>query len=263
MSKEIRQMIDKVRHFQLVSEAEEKLSDEDMRNVEAQADSLISDAKEELGIYQKLIDMFKKEDINDPKVKQTLDNLQARVDALPSEKNRTEWINSLIRDYKMSLRYKAAYDSAEKEREEKLKTATITKENIIDIFITALEGGSNYWMEFIKIPKEIKHMVDSGTPFSEACGEYVLSGNDLFLYDPVDIEDYTKSEDVFDYGDIEHDINGPEPSGVINMDSLLDAIRIVKNKYPNVYENIILEDYDANDADIFLQIAAFGEIVYG
>ena len=46
------------------------------------------------------------------------------------------------------------------------------------------------------------------------------------------------------------------------MDKLLDAINIIKNKYPDNYSNIINENDDADDADIFLQIATMGKIVF-
>jgi hypothetical protein len=47
------------------------------------------------------------------------------------------------------------------------------------------------------------------------------------------------------------------------MDKLLDAINLVKKDYPEVYENIVLEEYDAEDADIFLQLAVMGNVVFG
>jgi hypothetical protein len=47
------------------------------------------------------------------------------------------------------------------------------------------------------------------------------------------------------------------------MDSILEAITIIKKDYPDVWENILDEQYDANDADIFLQLCVMGEVVYG
>jgi len=47
------------------------------------------------------------------------------------------------------------------------------------------------------------------------------------------------------------------------MDSLLDAIQKLKEDYPNAYENIIDEEYDAEDADIFFQLATMGDVVFG
>jgi hypothetical protein len=47
------------------------------------------------------------------------------------------------------------------------------------------------------------------------------------------------------------------------MDSLLDAIQKLKDEYPRVYENIIDEEYDAEDADVFFQLAVMGEVTFG
>jgi len=55
----------------------------------------------------------------------------------------------------------------------------------------------------------------------------------------------------------------PEPLGTIDMNSLLDAINIMKRDYREQYENIIMDEYDAEDADIFFQIATMGEVLYG
>jgi hypothetical protein len=43
----------------------------------------------------------------------------------------------------------------------------------------------------------------------------------------------------------------------------LDAIQKIKAEHPNVYNNIIDEDYDADDADVFFQIAVMGEVTFG
>jgi hypothetical protein len=43
----------------------------------------------------------------------------------------------------------------------------------------------------------------------------------------------------------------------------LEAITIIKEKYPRIWENILLENADAGDADVFLQLCVMGEVVYG
>src|SRR5690606_18196546 len=47
-----------------------------------------------------------------------------------------------------------------------------------------------------------------------------------------------------------------EKLGVLSMDSILDAISILKKnpQYEHVFSNIANESYDAADADIFLQL---------
>jgi hypothetical protein len=119
----------------------------------------------------------------------------------------------------------------------------LTKEMIVNLFVTSLEGGSNYWYYIKDIPNEVRNIQKTkNLALSEAIGEFVLIGGKIYIYD---IED----ED--------------ELLGYINMDKLLDAINVMKEKYPSNYENIITESDDADDADIFLQIATMGEVVFG
>ena len=119
----------------------------------------------------------------------------------------------------------------------------LTKEMIVNLFVTSLEGGSNYWQYIKDIPNEVRNIQKTkNLALSEAIGEFVLIGGKIYIYD---IED----ED--------------ELLGYINMDKLLDAINVMKEKYPSNYENIITESDDADDADIFLQIATMGEVVFG
>jgi hypothetical protein len=145
----------------------------------------------------------------------------------------------MIFDYKQ----KKAYEDYEREKIESRKTKKITKENIIDIFVTALEGGSNYWYYIPTIPNGVRDIMDeTGMATSEAIGQYVLKGGYVQINDAEDEE---------------------EVLGNVDMDGLLDAIQKVKTEFPDVYNNIIDEEYDADDADIFFQIAVMGEIVFG
>jgi hypothetical protein len=85
-------------------------------------------------------------------------------------------------------------------------------------------------------------MNEKGLATSEAIGEYVLRGGYVQINDAEDEE---------------------EILGNIDMDGLLDAIQKIKAEHPNVYNNIIDEDYDADDADVFFQIAVMGEVTFG
>lgn len=255
---------------QLKTIIKEALSDDVMKRIEAEADALIAKSKEDLNFYQKNIDFFEKEPVDD-RTQRVLNYYRKMVEITPSEKNKTNLINSLIRDYEMADKYERARQAAQKEREEKLKTATISRENLIDVFIGAIEGASNYWMDFVDTPNEIKKMVSSGVSYAEACGEYVLNGNDLFIYDPVDVEDswesYKKTP-AYKFNDsmetfLQKYAANTEPLGVINMDSLLQAIKLSKKYHPDVYENIVLDELSGEDCDVFIQLAAFGEIVFG
>jgi hypothetical protein len=145
----------------------------------------------------------------------------------------------MINNYRLA---KAQRDY-ENEKIERRKTKKITKEDIINLFVTALEGGSNYWYHIPTMPNGVQEIQnETGMATSEAIGEYVLRGGYIQVNDAEDEE---------------------EELGTVDMDSLLDAIQKIKADYPNVYENIIDEEYDAEDADVFFQIAVMGEITFG
>lgn len=158
-------------------------------------------------------------------------------------------LNRMIDSYK-------AVENERIDRENRLKNATITKDTLINLFVTALEGGSNYWYYILNTPNEVREiMQDQGITYTEAIGEYVLNGGEIEIRDVETIDDNElEGSEYPDTGDI---------LGYVNMDSLLDAINTVKEEYPDTFENILDDNYDANDADIFLQLATMGEIVYG
>ena len=151
-------------------------------------------------------------------------------------------------------------------REEALKKS-LTKDNIIDLFVTALEGGSNYWY-YMDLPKNIKSY---GQSTSEAVGEYILQGGYIEVYD---IEEYREVKRNYINGD--YDITGDLKDdksyysdleetklGYVDMDKILESIPIIKKDYPEIWERILLEEGDAGDADVFLQLCVMGEVVYG
>lgn len=149
------------------------------------------------------------------------------------------YLQNLIFEFKR----KKAYEDYEREKIERRKTKKITKQDIIDLFVTALEGGSNYWYYLPTIPAAVREIkTETGMATSEAIGEYVLRGGNI------QVNDAEEEEEVL---------------GTVDMDSLLDAIQKLKDDYPRVYENIIDEEYDAEDADIFFQLATMGEVVFG
>lgn len=210
--------------------------------------------------------------INDEKFKDVVDAIKKMIQ---DEKSKMQSCNdmegykeALIHQMIRSYRYQVTHQEYEKERQEKVKTAKITKEQIIDVFVTALEGGSNHWYYLINIPNKIKNMTANGQmALSEACGQYVLNGGNLPIYDKEEVWEvaYSDKDRFIKNGRLTSDINfaNIEPIGTINMDSLLDAISTIQKDYPEVYQNIVMEEYDAADADAFFQIAALGDVVYG
>jgi hypothetical protein len=140
----------------------------------------------------------------------------------------------------------------------------LTKENIIDLFVTALEGGSNYWYH-IEFPDK------GGSTSSEEIGDLILKGGTVSFYDIELMKDiqvktregyYNIEGNIVDQTQLAKD-KEEALLGDVDMNSILEGISITKEDHPEVWENILLEQYDANDADIFLQLCVMGEIVFG
>lgn len=183
-----------------------------------------------------------------------------------------------IRMYKQNLDYynsfkkedvfnevKKAYIARKKQEQagEEVLNRPINKEDLVNLFVTALEGGSNYWY-YIDLPEHVKAS-------SEEIINYLLKGGSLKFYDVVEYEDILHDIHRGKYnlkGDIKDDnrINKDKEEallGIVDMDSILDGISLIKRKYPELYKNILLDDCDADCADIFLQLIVMGSVEYG
>ncbi len=227
----------------------EGIPQEDLDAMTAEAQKLVNNSKEkaealksELEIIKSRIDSLRDEGKVDDTIEKVMgDFIKEKERELGYYGNTSidSYLQSMIFDYKR----KKAYEDYEREKLENRKTKKITKEDIIDIFVTALEGGSNYWYYIPTIPNGVRDIMnEKGLATSEAIGEYVLRGGYVQINDAEDEE---------------------EILGNIDMDGLLDAIQKIKAEHPNVYNNIIDEDYDADDADVFFQIAVMGEVTFG
>ena len=160
-----------------------------------------------------------------------------------------------------------SYNIRYKKYEEEALNRTLTKNNIIDLFVTSLEGGSNYWY-YMDLPDNIKTY---GQSTSEAVGEYILQGGEIYFYDVEEYEyvvrnkkkgEYNIQGDLIDQKSYKEDLDDTY-LGYVDMDKVLESIPIIKKDYPEIWERILLEQADAGDADVFLQLCVMGEVVYG
>jgi hypothetical protein len=247
--------ISKIKSMMGIRENEEITIPPDvMQSIEAEADQLIAKSQQERKDIEELIkriEVAAKEHGNEM-FQSLLDDNRRKLNSFYTIEDKPRIVNSLIAQYRQAEVYK----KYEQERVERAKTAKITADQIVDVFVTAIEGGSNYWYYILDIPNEVKQIMKSESlAFSEACGKYVLNGGELIIYD---VEEVGEMDDVDEFS-----TQKPEPLGHINMDSLLDAINVMKRDFPEMYENIVMDEYDAEDADVFFQIATMGEVVYG
>ena len=160
-----------------------------------------------------------------------------------------------------------SYNIRYKKYEEEALNRTLTKNNIIDLFVTSLEGGSNYWY-YMDLPDNIKTY---GQSTSEAVGEYILQGGEIYFYDIEEYENVVRNKkkgeyniqgDLIDQKSYKEDLDDTY-LGYVDMDKVLESIPIIKKDYPEIWERILLEQADAGDADVFLQLCVMGEVVYG
>jgi hypothetical protein len=203
----------------------------------------IEENKNNIKNWQTFIDKIKKTDTIDDKMKEILTK-----DFYQKIQYAQTYLKNFQNQSKDSI-YKSVYNNFvnnkkyQQEIELKRKNKTFTNQDIEDLFVTALEGGSNYWYYLKNLPKEVKYNIkERGQATAEAIANHVINGGYIQFFD---VEDEN------------------ELLGTVDMDKLLDAISLIKKDYPDTWNNILDENADAQDADIFLQLAVMGDIVFG
>jgi hypothetical protein len=129
----------------------------------------------------------------------------------------------------------------------KVVTRTISRKVIEDVFVTALEGGSNYWY-FLpeQSVKAIRAVVpkDVDPYLSTAIGKAIL--------------DFGVEVDISDVEDEEYVL------GTISVKTLQERLQKLADSEHNwALDREINEDGDAETSDIVMQYMALGEIIYG
>jgi hypothetical protein len=120
----------------------------------------------------------------------------------------------------------------------------ITKEQIADQLCTALEGGSNYWYMLGDVDR-------------------IYFDKSLTLVDNLVRSLLVDKEYELNVYDIESDEDEPELLGKVTYKSIGNAFTLMGAHYPKQLANIISGDYDADDSDVWFQLATMGEVVYG
>jgi len=255
------------------------LTDDEMRQIDEAAEKetrdALEDLKKNLEEKQKDVDRVSEFDFSQIGDEETIKRVKKYyVEPLKKEfeklKNSLENFNLEERKKRYMdwhLRSGLGYSFRYKRYRDEALNRKLTKDDIIDLFVTALEGGSNYWY-YVDIPKNIKSFGDTK---SEAIGEYILQGNKVNFYDYEErlevMKRYNKGEyniqgDVVNQKEFTEDLEETY-LGYVDMNKILETITILKKDYPEVWENILLEQADAGDADVFLQLCVMGEVVYG
>ena len=123
----------------------------------------------------------------------------------------------------------------------------ISREVLEDVFVTALEGGSNYWYY---LPDESVKAIRKAVPKSEdpylstAILKAILDHNVKVLINDAEDED--------------------ELVGMITRDTMQARLQILSDsEHRMALESYIREEGDADSADVVFQYLAMGELVYG
>jgi hypothetical protein len=122
----------------------------------------------------------------------------------------------------------------------------IERQVLEDIFVTALEGGSNYWYY---LSDEATKLIRNAVPKSE----------DPYLSTAI-LKAIEKGVDV-PINDAEHE---DEVIGTISLKTMQERLQKLSRSFnSDALMAHIKEEGDADTADIVFQYLAFGEIVFG
>jgi hypothetical protein len=137
----------------------------------------------------------------------------------------------------------------------------IPEQRIRDLLTTALEGGSNYWytldtdrtvfVEGLKYedfqeggkctdPENYHHPLEL-IPLTEGCK--------LCFLDKEEEAELAEGEE-------------PTPHW-LDRAKLLDGLKIMAQKYPRHFADLVNENDDAITGDVYLQCCLFGSVIYG
>jgi len=235
---------------QIIKESIDGLSQDELKQINDITNKRYQDNQKEIEKnkndiknWQTVIDKIKKTDTIDDKMKEIFTK-----DFYEKIKYAQSYLKNFQNQSKDSI-HKEIYNKFvnnkkyQQELELTRKNKTFTNQDIEDLFVTALEGGSNYWYYIKNIPKEIKYQVkELKQPLADAIAKHVIDGGYIQFFD---VEDEN------------------ELLGTVDMDKLLDAISLLKKNYPDTWNNILDEDCDADCADIFLQLAVMGDVTFG
>jgi hypothetical protein len=122
----------------------------------------------------------------------------------------------------------------------------IDAKRVQDMIVGAFEGGSNYWLG--------DGRVELVTPTYEELG-----GKDekIVWYG-------RETDNVFAREEFTITIDVPEDElRTLDRTAVARGLQVMGDKYPDHYNDLVGENDDAATADVFLQCALFGELVYG
>ncbi len=119
-------------------------------------------------------------------------------------------------------------------------TTKISAKRIADLLVGAYEGGSNHWIAEIALGPEVSGF--GSDDYYPRIVRYPLSGG---------------------YVNIRTIEDDPKLSYRLDEKAIKRGLNLMATKYPKHFSDFVQKNDDAITADIFLQLAVLGEIVYG
>jgi hypothetical protein len=123
-------------------------------------------------------------------------------------------------------------------------TAKVTAQAVADLITTALEGGSNYWLRCVELVRPHPPEGQDGPWYADA-SVYVGEFEILCTYDDPD------GDEGVDY-----------KTSRVGREAVATGLALFSQAYPRSFGRFLNEDYDANDADIFMQMLLLKEVIY-
>lgn len=120
------------------------------------------------------------------------------------------------------------------------KTATITSDDIHSLFVSAIEGGSNYWCKSIVPLKR----TDKSKEYTDRFY------NDVYKhgFKAVDNEDGVK----------------PLKEYIVKPEKFYSTLNLMAAKEPRHFEDLTEDGRaDSDTGDVYLQLMVFGKVIYG
>lgn len=123
-------------------------------------------------------------------------------------------------------------------------TSTVPLSRIAGLLVSALEGGSGYWLRVEKYqvpPTPVAHMEDLDEVYPHV--DYPLTEGGAVICR--DIEDPKRGKLTLD------------------LDAIKRGLALMQARSPRHWGDFVSENYDATTGDVFVQYCLLGELVYG
>jgi len=122
----------------------------------------------------------------------------------------------------------------------------ITQENLSNWFCGAFEGGSNYWLAL-----NVREMNRKNFKQEQSLDDNLS-------------ESFFKDDNFsFKVYDVQSDDDEWELLGEVNWDNIKWALQHMSVHYPNLFNDLVHGDADADSCDVWLQLASMKDVVFG